>query len=176
MTEGLDVDGVRVKATLRDWTDHLTTLFPEVRMKRVLEVRSADCGPAAQINALPAIYKGLLYDDDASAAALALMDDPTGAELAELRAKIAFSGFDTKWRGQTVLSLSERLLEIAAGGLQRLGDLDENGNDERRYLAPLVANVQAGKTYGEQLVDKVRSEWNGSLEPLWNEVGFWPET
>ena len=83
------VGGERVRATMRDWADHLTTVFPEVRMKRVLEVRSADCGPWSRICALPALYKGLLYDDKARARAFALMDGATSPELSALRADVA---------------------------------------------------------------------------------------
>jgi glutamate--cysteine ligase len=80
------------RATLRDWADHLTTLFPEVRAKRVLEVRSADCGPWSRICALPALHKGALYDARARDDVWALMDTPTSAELWALREDIALRG------------------------------------------------------------------------------------
>jgi glutamate--cysteine ligase len=173
MTEGLDVDGRRVKATMRDWDDHLTTIFPEVRMKRVLEVRSADCGPADRVSALPALYKGLLYDHEARDAARALMDAPTGAELSTLRASVAVVGFAATYRGRGVLAMCQELLDIARGGLQRLNCLNARGQDESVFLAPLEATVSSGKTYAEYLLDLYRGPWGGSLAPLWHEVEFW---
>ena len=175
MAKGLEVDGVRIHATLRDWTDHLTTLFPEVRLKSVLEVRSADCGPWPRVSALPAIYKGLLYDDQACAAAWEMMDNPAGAELSTLRSSIATEGYRAMWRGQTVLSLCQQLLDIAAAGLRRIGDKSADGDDESIYLQPLFDSVAAGKTFGEQLLDKFNGEWAGSLAPLWDAVEFWAE-
>jgi glutamate--cysteine ligase len=175
MTDGLDVDGQRVKATMRDWNDHLTTIFPEVRMKRVLEVRSADCGPAERVSALPALYKGLLYDRRARSAALALMDSPSGAELTSLRADVAVVGFSATYRGRSVLSLSEGLLDIARAGLQRLHCLNARGEDEGIYLRPLEETVSSGKTWAEHLLDLYRGPWQGSLAPMWDAVEFWRE-
>lgn len=176
MKEGLAVDGVLIRATLRDWTDHLTTLFPEVRMKRVIEVRSADCGPWPRVSALPALYKGLLYDDEACAAAWALMDTPSGVELSALRTAIATEGYRAMWRGRTVQSMCQQLLEISAAGLRRLGDKNAAGDDESIFLQSLFESVAAGKTFGEQLLDKFNGPWGGSLAPLWDETEFWSET
>ncbi|HEY1099794.1 MAG TPA: glutamate-cysteine ligase family protein [Myxococcota bacterium] len=173
MTDGLDVDGVRVKATLRDWADHLTTLFPEVRMKRVLEVRSADCGPRDRIIALPALYKGLLYDDMASAAALALMDSPSSRELAAFRTAIAREGFKATYRGRSAQALSEQLLDIASAGLARLGATNAAGDDERRYLAPLVDSVSRGATFADDLLARYRGAWNGDITRIWDELSFY---
>jgi len=175
MGEGLDVDGQRIKATMRDWNDHLTTIFPEVRMKRVLEVRSADCGPAARVSALPALYKGLLYDHQARSAALGLMDTPTGAELTTLRKDIALAGFGASYRGKPVLALCEQLLDIARAGLQRQRCLNDRGEDESIFLAPLDETVASGKTWAEHLLDLYRGPWDGSLAPLWGAVEFWRE-
>jgi glutamate--cysteine ligase len=172
MKEGLVVDGERIYATARDWTDHLTTLFPEVRMKRVLEVRTADCSPWPRVSALPALYKGLLYDDVASAEALALMEGPTGAELSALRTAIATQGYKATWRGKSVLSLCQRLLEIASAGLVRLGEKNAAGDDESIYLRPLFESVASGKTFAEQLLDRFHGPWKQSLVPLWDELEF----
>ena len=144
-------------------------------MKRVLEVRSADCGPAERVSALPALYKGLLYDRRARSAALALMDSPSGAELTALRADVAVVGFSATYRGRSVLSLSEGLLDIARAGLQRLHCLNARGEDESIYLRPLEETVSSGKTWAEHLLDLYRGPWQGSLAPMWDAVEFWRE-
>jgi glutamate--cysteine ligase len=175
MREGLVIDGTRVHATLRDWNDHLTTIFPEVRLKRILEVRSADCGPWSRVCALPALYKGLLYDAEARAAAWALMDTPTGAELTALRADVAVSGFRALFRGRTVLALSEELLDIAKAGLDRLNCTNARGETESRFLVPLEETVSSGMTFAERLVALFEGPWGGSMAPLWETLEFWPD-
>ncbi len=175
MHEGLDVDGVRVKATLRDWNDHLTTIFPEVRLKRILEVRSADCGPWSRVCALPALYKGLLYDTQARAEAWALMDTPKSHELSALRADVAVRGFRAEYRGAAILSLCEELLDIARGGLERQGELNSRGESEARFLAPLDETVSSGQTFAERLLALYKGPWHGSMAPLWETLEFWPD-
>jgi glutamate--cysteine ligase len=170
MREGLVVDGVRMQATLRDFSDHLTTIFPEVRIKRVLEVRAADSGPLPRLCALPALYKGLLYDGRARDDAWALMETPTSAELHRLRADVARQGMAARHRGQPVSRLCERLVDIADSGLSRLNERDAEGRSEAVFLEPLVATVQSGKTYAEALLDRWREGWHGSLKPLWAEL------
>jgi glutamate--cysteine ligase len=173
---GLVIDGERVFATERDFADHLTTIFPEVRLKRVLEVRSADCGRWSHVCALPALYKGLLYDDKARDEAHALMQDATSAELQSLRADVAVRGYRAVFRGQPILGLCERLLDAAGGGLDRLNDRCGSSNKtERCFLEPLVDSVSRGQTFAEQLLELYHGAWQGSLEPLWREAEFWPD-
>ena len=173
--EGLIIDGETVRATLRDFSDHLTTIFPEVRMKRVIEVRSADCGPWSRVCALPALYKGVLYDVESRAKAYALMDSPTSAELVALRADVAVNGYRATYRGRTVLSLCEELLELSRAGLARFGAKNWRGQDESRFLEPLNDSVGRGLTFGEMLLEKYRGPWKESLASLWDEVEFWPD-
>lgn len=175
MTEGLLVDGQRVKATMRDWADHLTTLFPEVRIKRVLEVRSADCGPWSRICALPALYKGVLYDEKARDETIALMDGVTSAELSALRADVAERGYKAELRGKPILEKAERLVDISRAALVRFGNADAEGKDESRYLKPLIDSVSKGETFAERLLRHYRERWGGNLDRLWDEVEFFHE-
>lgn len=175
MAEGLVVDGKRVKATMRDWADHLTTLFPEVRIKRVLEVRSADCGPWSRICALPALYKGILYDEKARDEAIALMEGVPGAELAALRADVAERGYRAELRGEPILAKAARLVEISRAALVRIGNTDAEGKDESRYLKPLIESVTRGETFAERLLRHYRERWDGKLDGLWDEVEFFHE-
>ncbi len=173
LADGLDVDGVRIRATLRDFADHLTTLFPEVRLKRVLEVRSADVGPPSRLVALPALYKGILYDPQARDRARALMEGATSAELALLRADVATRGFAATFRGTPILGRCRDLLDEAAAGLARLAVRNDDGDDEGIYLRPLHAVVASGRTFAEHLLEHYATRWERSLAPLWSEAAFW---
>ncbi len=162
-------------ATMRDFADHLTTCFPEVRVKKVLEVRGADCGPWSRICALPALMKGVLYDDGARDAAYALMDQPTGEELRALHQDVALHGYQAKYRGAPILGLCEDLVDVASAGLARIDAKNWRGEDEGKFLKPLVESVQEGRTFAERLLARFRGEWNGSLDPIWDAVEFWPD-
>jgi glutamate--cysteine ligase len=160
------------RATLRDFHDHLTTLFPEVRAKKVLEVRAADGGPWSRIAALPALHKGVLYDAQALAQAWALFDEPRATELASLRSEVAVHGYRARYRDKDVLWWCERLLEISRSGLQRIATFDAEGRDESIYLAPLEASVSAGETFAEQLLRLWRDRWGQDIDRLWDEAAF----
>lgn len=171
--EGLLVDGQRVRATLRDFADHLTTLFPEVRLKRVLEVRSADTAPPSRLAALPALYKGILYDDVARDRARALVEDATSAELSSLRADVAVRGFAAVFRGEPILHRCRALVDEASAGLRRLATKNAAGDDESIYLRPLHDVVASGRTFAEHLLQRYETAWGRSLAPLWDETAFW---
>jgi len=164
-----------VRATLRDFEDHLTTIFTEVRLKRYLEMRSADCGPWSRIGALPALWKGILYDIQARDAALNLMDNPTAVELAALQLDVARRGFKARYRGKPVVDLAASLVDIASDGLKRFGCLDAEGRDERIYLDSLRQLLEEGNSFGERLLRLYETTWNRSLEPMWQDIEFLPQ-
>jgi glutamate--cysteine ligase len=162
------------RATMRDFEDHLTTVFPEVRLKRYLEVRSADCGPWSRICALPALWKGVLYDEQAKDEAAGLLEGASGQELFELQQEAAVRGFDASFRGKSLHSYCERLLDISRGGLERIA-ASEGLQDETGFLRPLVTVVQERRTFAERLLDKYRDEWCGDISGIWNEIEFFAE-
>jgi glutamate--cysteine ligase len=168
MSEGLDVAGVRQVATVRDFADHLTTLFPEVRLKKVIEVRSADCVPSDRVCALPALYKGILYNTSARDEARALMDGATSDELHALRADVAERGFRAVFRGQPILQRCRELVDIASQGLRSFG------LGEEVYLLPLAERNAEGVTFAEILLQKYNGAWKQSLVPLVEEAAFFP--
>ncbi len=139
--------------TLKDWETHLNTLFPEVRLKRTIEVRGADSLPASLICALPALWTGLLYDAKALDEADELTRDYTFAELDAIRPAIAETALATEFRGAPLLGVAERLLEIATGGLQRRARLNKNGKDESVHLAKLAALIGKGQCPADALVE-----------------------
>jgi glutamate--cysteine ligase len=168
MTEGLVVDNARHRATVRDFADHLTTLFPEVRLKKVIEVRSADCVPADRVCALPALYKGILYDVTARDRARALMEGATSEELHALRADVAERGFRAEFRGQPILSRCRALVDAAAAGLRSFG------LGEEIHVETLAERTADGLTYAELLLQKYHGPWKQSLAPLIDEAAFLP--
>jgi glutamate--cysteine ligase len=172
MRRGLDDH----RATLRDFTDHMTTVFPEVRLKRYLEVRSADCGPWSRICALPALWKGLLYDTAARDAAWALMDEPDASELRALYSDVAMRGFKARYRGRPVLDLARELLDTASAGLRRIACLNGKGEDESKFLAPLIEETNKAETFAERLLGLYHEKWDNSLDPLWEEIEFFPDS
>ena len=123
--------------TLNDWADHVTTAFPEVRLKRYLEMRGADSGPLPALNALPALWVGLLYDQTALDAAWDLVKDWTVADHDFLRAETPKIGLATMFRGRSLTEWAREVVEIAHAGLRARKRLDAQGNDETIYLAPL---------------------------------------
>ncbi len=172
LRDGLVVAGQRVRATLRDFADHLTTVFFEVRLKRVLEVRAADCGAWSRICALPALHKGLLYDPTARDQAAELLAFLDADALTRLRADVVLRGYRAECARGPILPLCERLLDIVAGGLARLACTDSLGRDETRFLRPLVDSVARGQTFAERLLELWRGPWHEDLSRIWEEVEF----
>jgi glutamate--cysteine ligase len=150
-----------VVATIDDWSDHLTTLFPDVRLKRFLEMRGADSGPESHISALPAFWVGLLYDAQALAAAADLVRDWTREERDVMRATVPRHALATPFRNGRVLDLARKVLALSREGLARRNLRDHQGRDETRYLQPLEAIVTSGVTVADEITGKFNSDWRG---------------
>ena len=160
------------KPTLRDWSDHMTTAFPEVRLKQYLEMRGADGGPSNRLCALPAFWVGLLYDATALDAAWDLVKDFTMAERNTLRDGVPKHALKLPFRGASVRELALRALEIAGQGLKRRARLNRNGVDETMFLQPLIEFAEADQTPAERKLELFRKEWNGSVDPVFREFAY----
>ncbi|MEN1942105.1 glutamate--cysteine ligase [Luteimonas sp. MJ174] len=158
--------------TMADWTDHMTTAFPEVRMKKFLEMRGADSGPWNRICALPAFWVGLLYDDASLDAAWDLVKDFSLAERHALRDGVPRHAFKLPFRGGTVRDLALRALEISAAGLARRARLNEQGQDELHFLDPLVEFAQANETPAERKLALYHGEWQGDIDRVFREFAY----
>jgi glutamate--cysteine ligase len=158
--------------TLRDWSDHMTTAFPEVRMKKYLEMRGADGGPWNRLCALPAFWVGLLYDDAALDAAWDLVKDFSREERHALRDGVPRLALKQPFRGRTVRDLAMRALEISAAGLLRRGRMNRSGVDERVFLEPLVEFVEANETPAERKLALFHGEWNGDIDRVFREFAY----
>jgi glutamate--cysteine ligase len=141
------------RPTLKDWETHINTLFPEVRLKRIIEVRSADSLPANLVCALPALWTGILYDARALDEADELSASFSFAELEAVRPAIAEQALRATFHGAPLADLAERLIDIASGGLERRARLNKSGKDERVHLTKLTALVEKGWSPADALVE-----------------------
>jgi glutamate--cysteine ligase len=160
------------RATISDWANHVSTIFPEVRLKRYLEMRGADGGPWRRLPALPAYWAGILYDDEALGAAWDLVKSWTAAQRQQLRDDVPKRGFAAVIADQDVLQLARATLALAERGLVRRRRLDTTGHDESRYLQPIQDFVARGITPAEELLEKFRGDWGGSVEPVYREYAY----
>jgi glutamate--cysteine ligase len=161
------------KPTLSDWTDHLSTAFPEVRLKSFLEMRGADGGRWSRICALPALWVGLLYDDQALNAAWDRVRHWSIGEREQLRHQVPKLALETPVPGGgTMQDLANEVLDIAAGGLTRRARLNSAGDNEGGFLDPLRDVVATGMTPADRLLDKYVNEWNGDISRIYEEFSF----
>jgi glutamate--cysteine ligase len=160
------------RPTISDWANHLSTIFPEVRLKRYLEMRGADGGPWRRLPSLTAYWVGLLYDDDALNACWDMVKSWTAEERQKLRDDVPRLGFKAEIRDRNVFTLAQEILRLCSRGLARRKRFDRNGRDETRYLRPLEESIARGITPAEELLEKFHGEWNDSVEPIFNEYAY----
>jgi glutamate--cysteine ligase len=159
-------------ATISDWANHLSTTFPEVRLKRYLEMRGADSGPLPSLLALPAFWAGILYDDASLDAAWDMVKGWTAEERQQLRDEVPKAGLAATVRGRTVFEIANDALRLAHAGLARRKRFDVAGHDETHYLEPLQDRLARGITPAEELLEKFRGPWGGSVEPIYDEEAY----
>jgi len=161
------------KPRVSDFTDHLSTIFPEVRLKSFLEMRGADGGPWSKICALPALWVGLLYDQNALDAA---WDEVKGWSLAErqaLRDSVPRLGLKAQTPGgESLGELGARILAIAEAGLKARARLNSSGDNESGFLDPLREVLASGKTPADRLLERYRGEWEGDISRIYAEESF----
>ncbi|MBN9545660.1 MAG: glutamate--cysteine ligase [Alphaproteobacteria bacterium] len=158
--------------SMSDWADHLTTIFPEVRLKQFLEMRGADGGQWRRICGMPALWVGLVYDSVALDAAWDMVKDWTAEERQVLRDVVAKQGFRAPFRNTNVLELARRMIEISGEGLRRRASLDSAGMSEDGFLNHLRELVARGQTRAEELLHSFQNEWKGDMSRLFSEYNF----
>jgi glutamate--cysteine ligase len=160
------------RATISDWANHLSTIFPEVRLKRYLEMRGADSGSLPNLLALPAFWVGILYDDVSLDAAWDLVKGWSAQERQKLRDDVPKQGLAATVRGRTVFEIANDVLKLARAGLVRRKCLDAGGQDETRYLEVLEDRLARGTTPAQELLEKFYGPWGGSVDPIYNEEAY----
>ena len=160
------------RPTLSDWANHLSTIFPEVRLKRYLEMRGADGVPWGRLPALPAFWVGLLYDDVSLDAAWEIAKHWSAYERQALRDDVPRLGFKARIRDRYLFEIARECLTLAHAGLRRRARIDHFGRDESRHLEPLERIIDSGQTPAEEMLEKFHGPWRGSVEPAYDEYAF----
>jgi glutamate--cysteine ligase len=162
--------------TINDWADHVTTVFPEVRLKKFLEMRGADGGPWRRLCALPALWVGLLYDRRAQDQALQLVKDWTMEDHAYLRREMPRAALKTKFAraggGGTVRELALQVLSIAKEGLRRRAKGEVGCPDESCFLETLFEIADSGETPAERLLARFNGPWGGNVDHVYREYAY----
>jgi glutamate--cysteine ligase len=154
------------KPNMKDWADHLTTIFPEVRLKKYLEMRGADSGLQDKLCALPAFWVGLLYDQASLDAAYDLIKLSTEAQRQSMRDEVAVKGLHAQLMGRTLLDLGREVLKIARAGL------DARGMSESTFLNVLDDEVARDKTKAQELLDLYNNVWGQDIEPVFKAAAY----
>ncbi len=152
-----------------DWANHLSTLFPDVRLKRFLEMRGADGGPWRRICALPAFWVGLLYDAEALDAAEKLTADWTYEEVQAMRDAVPAKALNAEFRGFPLLEHAKQVLEISRIGLKNRALLNSEGYDETVFLAPIEEVLAKKSTLAEDMLAQYHGRWHGSVDKLFED-------
>jgi glutamate--cysteine ligase len=161
------------KPRITDWTDHLSTAFPEVRLKSFLEMRGADGGRWSRICGLPALWVGLLYDDQALDAAWDLVKHWSIEQREKLRHEVPRLALDAVTPdGETMRDFAGRVLDISANGLTRRAMLNSAGDNEGGFLDPLRDVVATGMTPADRLLVRYNGPWNGDVSHIYEEFSF----
>ena len=158
--------------SIADWEDHLTTAFPEVRMKRFLEMRGADAGASNSLCALPAFWVGLLYDAQCLDAAWDLVRHWTAQEREQLRNNAPRLGLKAETPTGTLQKLALEVLSIAERGLKRRARINDNGEDESIYLENLWETATSGITPAERKLNRYHGDWQKSVRPIFTECAY----
>jgi glutamate--cysteine ligase len=160
------------RPTIDDWSDHLTTLFPEVRLKRFLEMRGGDGGPWRRICALPAFWVGLLYDTEALDAAWDVVKDWTAEERQQLRDAVPRQGLEAPFRNHTAHDITREVVRIAATGLKNRRQFNSKGEDEVMFLDFAEEVAASGRTPADELLNRYHNSWGGEIERVFAEYAF----
>ncbi|MBI3675581.1 MAG: glutamate--cysteine ligase [Proteobacteria bacterium] len=161
-----------ITPSMSDWADHLTTIFPEVRLKKFLEMRGADAGAWRRICGMPALWVGIYYDSVALDAAWELVKDWTAEERQAMRDAVPRLAFKTPFRTRTVGDVAREMLEISAAGLRRRAAPDSVGGTEEGFLQPVRDMVDRGYTRAEELLANYKNQWRGDITPVFTEYNF----
>lgn len=160
------------RATAKDWADHLTTLFPEVRLKQYLEMRGADGGPWSRICALPALWAGILYDAPSLAAAWDLCKDWDIADHERLRRDVTRLGLKAEVNGRSVRDIAVDMVNIAKQGLKNRARFSGGMVDERGYITELEDIADSGVTSADRLLELYNGEWGGDVSRVYRDMAY----
>ncbi|MEO0911133.1 MAG: glutamate--cysteine ligase, partial [Pseudomonadota bacterium] len=166
MNGALEGEVADATANIGDWGNHMSTVFPDVRLKRFLEMRGADGGPWQGICALPALWVGLLYSENALSAAEDMVKDWSADMVGELRNQVPKLGLKAEIAGKPLIEFAEEALNICRSGLEERANFNSEGLDETAFLIPLEETVSLGKTPAERMLEKYSGQWNSDINQV----------
>jgi glutamate--cysteine ligase len=158
--------------TMSDWADHLTTCFPEARIKKFMEMRGADGGPWNRICALPAFWVGLMYDNNSLDAAWDICKNWNLDTREEMRLKVSVDGLNARVGNIEMIDLASNILSVSNAGLISRSKLGGGGYNETHFLSALQESIETGKTPADELLDKYNGDWNGNLNKIYSEFSY----
>ena len=158
--------------TISDWEDHMTTLFPEVRLKTFLEMRGADGGPWSRLCALPAFWVGLLYDSDAQTAALDLIKNWSVEDMEQARNDVPTQGLQATLAGRSLRDIGADALAIADRGLKNRASLSSSGETEQGFITDLHDSIRTGKTPADTLLESFEGKWQGNTSEIFSNLSY----
>ena len=165
-------DLAKLEPTIDDWSDHITTIFPEVRMKRFLEMRGADGGRWRRICALPAFWVGLLYDQSSLDAAFDLVKGWSADERQGLRNDVPRHALRTRFRKFQLQDIAKEVTAMSVAGLKARARLNAKGVDERMYLDPVQQIVESGRTVADDLLEAYEKQWSRNIDRVFKDYAF----
>jgi glutamate--cysteine ligase len=157
---------------MSDWADHLTTCFPEARIKKFMEMRGADGGPWNRICALPAFWVGLMYDNNSLDAAWDICKNWNLDTREEMRLKVSVDGLNARVGNIEMIDLASNILSVSNAGLISRSKLGGGGYNETHFLSALQESIETGKTPADELLDKYNGDWNGNLNKIYSEFSY----
>lgn len=157
---------------ISDWVDHMTTVFPEVRLKKYIEMRGADGGPWDRLCALPAFWVGLLYDRNTEDAVWDLVKDWSVEEITQMRDEVPRHGLKTTFRNGNLQTLAKQVLALSRAGLNARQRLDSVGDSEAHFLSPLDVIADSGQTAADLMLADYHGRWNQSVLPIYDELRY----
>ena len=160
------------KATYDDWKNHLTTLFPQVRLKQYLELRSMDACSWNEICGQPAFWTGLLYDKECLEETYSITQNWTNDDRLYLYENVPQYGLATSFKNGKVIDIAKILLKISQRGLKNRNCLSSSGDDERKYLENIEINLDKNSSPADTLIDKYHHKWKKSIKPIYEENIF----
>ncbi|MBD1147649.1 glutamate--cysteine ligase [Pelagibacterales bacterium SAG-MED31] len=167
------ITDIEHEVNLKDWEDHLSTLFPQVRLKHYLEIRSMDACNWNLICSQPAFWIGILYDDEISDKINEITEDWSEKDREYLNKKVVREGLQTQFKGKKLITFAQEFLELSKKGLQKRNQLSKNGEfDESIHVKELEKNLENGYSPADFLIDKYNSTWKKSVMPIYEEMIF----
>ncbi|AHA28154.1 glutamate--cysteine ligase [Candidatus Liberibacter americanus] len=159
-------------ATIEDWENHLSTLFPDVRLRNCLEMRGADSGRPEQILAISAFWTGILYDDSALQEVNNLTSEWSFDDINKLRYSVTHKGIRSKIKGQYISSIADKIINISRNGLRNRGHLNHRKEDETIFLKPIEKIINENKSPADEMINSYHGKWKESVEPCFEEYTY----